>query len=161
MTISAVLHKCGAYVATAVITALLTFVGTSYVNFLQHNRSVIESDFGLFKSSSEEMLQALGVYADRARTGAAVDNESRVRFRNALLKLHSEAEAIAKRDPKVRDEYAEFAKSLLALRESADSFSGPLDAKRFVESTSNYIDAHSRFSAKVSERQREFIRYIF
>jgi len=102
MTISSVLHKFGAYIATAVITAVLTIWGGSYVNFLQQNRAVIENDFTLFKASSAEMLQALGAYTERARTGAPIDSESRQRFRNGLLKLHSEAEAIAKREPRPR-----------------------------------------------------------
>jgi hypothetical protein len=149
------------YAATLLAGIVIGVFTNSYVGFIEHNRTVIEDQFGAYKDTSSELLQLLDSYSTRARTGAKVDEETQKHFRQALLKVYSQAEAIEKREPRVHDEFADYAKSLLGLRDAASDFSGPLDARKFVEATSDYLHARSRFESKVTNLQRSYLQSLF
>jgi hypothetical protein len=148
-------------VVVGVASSGLTLVASSYVNFINHNRAVIEADYSDLKKSASAFFQLLDSYSLRARTGAEVDDQTRAQFRATALRLYNEAANIAKREPRVKTEFTNYAERLLALQQIANEFKGPTDAKKFVEATSEYLNAEERFTHKVSGLQRSFIKSIY
>lgn len=157
-------EKIKPYISTAVSVifgVIIGAFGNSYVGFIEHNRTVIEDQFGSFRDTSSELLQLLDGYSVRARTGAKIDEETQKKFREALLKAYDQAESIAKREPRVHDEFADYARSLLELRDAANDFTGPLDARKFVEATSDYLHANSKFESKIVNLQTSYLKTLF
>jgi hypothetical protein len=76
--------------ATILATAVVTTLGNSYVNLIQHNRTVVEADFAKFKETSGEFFQLLEAYSRLARDGTPVDestkNSSPKRCSNFIMK---------------------------------------------------------------------------
>lgn len=164
----AIFHKCLnltvgplGVLATVLVTATVTAGATSYVNLVQLNRTAVEEDFTKLKGTSVEFFQILDTYSTRARTGAAVDPETQRRFHLTLLKLYSEAENIAKRQPKAKPEFDRYTKALFDLESTAKALHGPLDGKPFVEAVSEYFDAEGDLKARVSTLQGRVLSYLF
>jgi len=132
----------------------------SYISSNDHKRAAVETDFAQLQGTSNELYQLLDSYAAKARTGKPVDDETAKRFRQTILKAYNEAETVAQNEPRAKDEFAEYAKSLISLREAAE-FKGPLDANKFVEAASQYIDAKSKLDRKISSIQGSYFRYVF
>jgi len=145
----------------ALFSAIIGAIGTSYINFTQQNRAVVETDFGILKNSSTELFQLLDAYSKRARLGEKVDDATATRFRLTLLKLYNEADSITKREPRVQPEFTAYAQSLIILRDAAADLHGPLDAKKFVEATSDYFEAEAKFTRKVSDLQRNYLKSLY
>ena len=147
-------------VATGVVGGIVLAGINSYLSFTDHKRATVETEYNQLRGTSDELYQLLDAYAAKARSGATVDEGTERKFRQTLLKAYNEAEDVARKEPRAKDEFAEYAKSLILLREAAE-FAGPLDARKFVEATSQYIDAKSRLEKKINSIQGNYWRSIF
>jgi hypothetical protein len=148
-----------AALAGLIAAGVVTVVANSYLQFREHRRAVVEGQFSDLRSTSNELYQLLDRYAAKARTGNAVDAQTENKFRQTILRAYSQAQAVALNEPRVKDEFSEYAKALIGLKEVAQ-FNGPLDARAFVEATSQYLDARSKFERKIGELQGSFWRTI-
>lgn len=146
---------------TVLLTAGVTAAATSYINFVQHSRAVVEADFGKLKDSSVEFLQLLNSYSRLARLGTPVDQPTQERFAQTTLKLYQQADALRQREPGLAPDFERFRRSLLALQAAASAMTGPLDAQKFVEAVSEYIAADRQFKSKITDQQRRFLVSLF
>jgi hypothetical protein len=151
------LGPVGTILLSTIFGAAIGAFVTVYTGLLQHNRTVIETDFNGFKTTATEIFQLLDAFSVTARTGKQVDDQSQHRFQLTLLKLYDQADKIAQRAPQVRPEFSDLARTLIALQTAAEQTKSPLDAKPLVEATSNYLAAENKFSKKVSEVQRSLL----
>lgn len=155
-----IFREWGKDVIIVVVSASIGWVSASYTDFLKDSRQSVQLDFVKLNDSSSDLLQTLDIYAKRAKTGAPVDDKTQEHFRQTILALYNRADLLAKHEPRVHEEFTSYARALLELQGAAEALGGPLDGQRFVEATSTYLDADSKFKARITSIEGSYLRSL-
>jgi hypothetical protein len=146
--------------AAGAVGGIIVALITTYVNVKLQTRTAIEADFTQFKSASGDLSDVLSEYAKQATGQGSISPDASGKFEKDMLTLFKVGDSIANRKPSLRSDFDEYEKHLLALKQAADQFKGPLDAKTFVEATSSYLESEDQFKDKINHEQSGYFNLL-
>jgi hypothetical protein len=146
-------HWVRTVLAASAVGAIVGASITAFVNVSLQSRSAVESDFTQFKTVSTDLFELLSEYSKQATGNGVLPADISEKLNRDMLALFKVGKSISVRNPSLKPDFDTYEQKLLALKKAADGFSGPIDAKSFVEATSAYLDAEDEFKQRVSSEQ--------
>lgn len=132
-----------------VFGAVLTDVG----NFRATNRDIAKRQIEVSEKADRELTSILQKFADKAVGKTATTDDDLKSLKQKVQDAFSAAENLKNRYPAANAEFDSYADALVLLQQTAESMSGPLDAKGFVESVSKYYASKQKFDKRLTAIQ--------
>jgi hypothetical protein len=148
-------------VGVAMISSGITLIAAPYFDFQKEERAALASDLAKMNETSQSFHDIIQQYANRAVNGSDIDKKTEDAAQSSINHLYDEAAVISKRNPEIHDDFQDYVSSLVALHQAMQNLHGAADGgKEFVESTSRYFAAQSRFNSKATQLQKGFFRSV-
>lgn len=146
-------HFWSALSATGVLSAVVGALVSDFAGYRATNREILKKELEISQQADHELFAILRKFSDKATDRGTINDDDIKNLRVQVSKSFVAAEHLATRFPIVKADFEEYSTSLIALQKSAEKFSGPIDAKAFVESVNGYFVSKHNFDERVATLQ--------
>ena len=150
-------HPVTGAVASAALTAVLTFVISHLVFYSSDHRAVLDARLTEVRDGAQEVQNSIVELVKVAKGEEAKPSTTVLQFRKNLVNLHQRAESLTGLLPETEKEFLAYKMSMKDLSESVKKMKGPLTAKEFVESVSSWQHARQRYDRKADDARNQLL----
>lgn len=144
----------------AVVTALATWIAAETQDFTSNYRSILEGEIEEAQKSVRQVQDSLILLSMVANGKREISPDVIRQFDQNMLDLLEKYESLTGLLPETEEEFNNYRKSMVVLSSSVGKLTGPLNAKRFVESVSEWYSAKKKFDQKVEAARISFFTAI-
>ena len=148
----------------AVIGLLTGWCISEALNFLSDYRQIVDREIAEVQNGAEQVQNSLALLAKVANGKENISRDVVVEFDTNIINLHQRSESLSGLLPEVRDVLEEYKRSMLVLSDSVGELTGPENAKKFVESTSEWNYRKKKFDEEINAVRTDFSlipKYLF
>jgi hypothetical protein len=143
----------------AALTLSIATIGyfvNDYLSFLHDHRKEIMIEYDDSKLAEQKVLADIQKFANQANGVHVVTSADKESLRENLQILYTKEQYLAKRMPDSKKEFDDLGSAMLGLQESATEFTGPANAKPFIEATSKFLNAKKDFDKRAIDLQERY-----
>ncbi len=126
---------------------------TDYTSFRTANREALKKQIEASEKADHDMNSILQKFADKALGKSSTSPDDLQALKSTVQDSYAVAERLKDHFPGASREVDEFTDALVHLQKSAESLSGPTNAKDFVESVSKYYITKKNLSKRIVDAQ--------
>jgi hypothetical protein len=148
--------KICSYIGVGLVTFIVGFLSSDYVNFREYNRNVVKSDIEQLQSSSKAVQQQLALLSLTATGQKKKDPTDSAKLAETLRDLNDQVRELSVRLPQTKQDSETYSEAMVRLKKAADQMDGPLNAKEFVVATEDYFFKQQQFQNNLVAQQTKY-----
>lgn len=149
-----------AMAVTAIISGVGGFLLNDWLGFRADHRELFRIEYTEARNAHRDLVDEMRMFADQATGRGQVTPEERDRFRKKATFLYQTMRGVLARAPEIEEEFARYERAIIKVQSAALSFSGPQDARAFVEAYAEFLEAYDNLNNRIARTRNSYIRQL-
>jgi len=144
-----------------VLGGTIVFFAQDYAGYVSGSRAQLDQQYLQAAQSANEVEQRIRALFNRAADRPGEYQREIDAMVESLLTLNQHAHALQTRVPAIEPQFDSYQDAMIELRGAAERFTGSIDAREFVEASSEFKHAREEFERSFLESKPKYLEALF